>query len=77
MSIALNLQRTRVLSSLLVRKNNYFTYSNQISQPMERTPEFVSAQEAVKCIKSGEFIASQLPGNPLDIIKFSSLHHGR
>lgn len=33
---------------------NYFTYSNQISQPLERTPPFVDAREAVKCIKSGK-----------------------
>lgn len=45
---------TRVLGSMMGR-NNYFTYSNQISQPMERDPQWVSAQEAVKCIKSGNF----------------------
>lgn len=33
--------------------NTYYTYSNQISQPLERKPTYTTAEEAVKVIKSG------------------------
>ena len=45
---------SRMSSSFLARKNTYFTYSNQISQPLQRTPPYVEAREAVSCIKSGK-----------------------
>lgn len=32
----------------------YFTYSPEIAQPLQREPKWTSAEEAVKCIKSGE-----------------------
>jgi hypothetical protein len=42
----------KVLSA--ARNNFYFTYSNQIAQPIpNKTPKFCEAAEAVKCIKSG------------------------
>lgn len=41
------------LSPVLANRT-YFTYSNCISQPLERTPPYVEAREAVKCIKSGK-----------------------
>lgn len=33
----------------------YFTYTQELSQPLDRKPEFVSAKEAFeKCLKSGK-----------------------
>lgn len=39
-----------------VRSNrSYFTYTQELSQPLDRKPEFVSAKEAFeKCLKSGK-----------------------
>lgn len=37
----------------ILKSRSYFTYANQISQPLERTPPYVAAREAVECIKSG------------------------
>jgi len=31
----------------------YFTYTPQVSQVLDREPKWVSADEAVQCIKSG------------------------
>lgn len=42
-----------VVAANNVRKNNYFTYSNQISQPLNREPKFCSADEALKILESG------------------------
>lgn len=35
--------------------NNYFTYANEISHPLNRMPPNVTPEEAVQCIQSGEF----------------------
>jgi hypothetical protein len=50
--LKLSKSSSRVLGSFIGR-NSYFTYSNQISQPMNKDPQWASAEEAVKCIKSG------------------------
>lgn len=43
------------ISPALASRNNFFTYSNCISQPLpDRTPAYIEAREAVKCIKSGK-----------------------
>lgn len=42
-----------VLAATNVRKNNYFTYSNQISQPLNREPKYCTADEALKILESG------------------------
>lgn len=42
-----------VVAANNVRKNNYFTYSNQISQPLNREPKFCTADEALKILESG------------------------
>jgi hypothetical protein len=49
--MALNMMR---MKRLMGSMRTYFTYSNQISQPLERVPPMVSAKEAVSCIKSGK-----------------------
>lgn len=41
------------LVAAATQRNSYFTYSNQISQPLEREPKYTTAEEAVKVIKSG------------------------
>lgn len=40
--------------SSIVANRTFFTYSNQISQPLQRSPPYVEAKEAVSCIKSGK-----------------------
>nr|XP_032523677.1 4-hydroxybutyrate coenzyme A transferase [Danaus plexippus plexippus] len=44
-----------------VRSNrSYFTYTQELSQPLDRKPEFVSAKEAFeKCLKSGHTVFAQ------------------
>lgn len=38
-----------------VKSNNYFTYTQELSQPLDRQPERVTAEEAFKkCLKSGK-----------------------
>lgn len=44
-------------SSTQQKINTYYTYSNQISQPLERKPTYTTAEEAVKVIKSGRFVS--------------------
>lgn len=42
--------------SLLTKQtqhNNFYTYSNEPSQPLNRSPTICSVEEAVKCVKSG------------------------
>ena len=39
---------------IVVGLNNYFTYANEITHPLNRKPPVVSAAEAVQCIKSGK-----------------------
>lgn len=45
-----------VIATTNVRKNNYFTYSNQISQPLNREPKYCSADEALKILESGNLL---------------------
>ncbi|XP_047513051.1 4-hydroxybutyrate coenzyme A transferase [Pieris napi] len=41
-------------------KRTYFTYTQELSQPLDRLPEFVTAKEAFeKCLKSGQTVFSQ------------------
>lgn len=35
--------------------NNFFTYVNELSHPIAREPPIVKPEEAVCCIKSGEW----------------------
>ena len=45
-------------ASALFSKSNasrsFYTYSPEPAQPLNRDPKWVSAKEAVKCIKSGK-----------------------
>lgn len=47
-------------STAATQRNTYFTYSNQISQPLERQPKYTTAEEAVKVIKSGKSQLNQM-----------------
>ncbi|KPJ08934.1 4-hydroxybutyrate coenzyme A transferase [Papilio machaon] len=43
-----------------VKSNNYFTYTQELSQPLDRKPERVTAEEAFKkCLKSGQTVYAQ------------------
>lgn len=53
----------------------YFTYSNQISQPMDRKPKHTTAEEAVKCIKSGSTVfASGAAATPIHLLDAMTKH---
>jgi hypothetical protein len=45
-------------ASVIVSRGNtprsYYTYSPEPAQPLKRDPKWVSAKEAVQCIKSGK-----------------------
>lgn len=41
------------------KANTFYTYSNQISQPLERKPTYTNAEEAVKVVKSGDTVFVQ------------------
>lgn len=49
----------RLMAATVAQRNTYFTYSNQISQPLEREPKYTTAEEAVKVIKSGDIVFAQ------------------
>ncbi|CAO1438142.1 unnamed protein product [Diamesa serratosioi] len=68
---------SRMSSSFLARKNTYFTYSNQISQPLQRTPPYVEAREAVSCIKSGDTVFVQGAAATPNILLEAMAHHGK
>lgn len=41
------------------KANTFYTYSNQISQPLERKPTYTNAEESVKVVKSGDTVFVQ------------------
>ncbi|VVD00425.1 unnamed protein product [Leptidea sinapis] len=48
------------LQSAKCNRNNYFTYTQALSQPLNRKPDFVTAKEAFeKCLKSGQTVYVQ------------------
>ncbi|CAH0401588.1 unnamed protein product [Chilo suppressalis] len=52
---------SRALPASAVKSNRtYFTYTQELSQPLDRSPEFVTAQQAFeKCLKSDSTVYSQ------------------
>lgn len=38
------------------KPRTYFTYSPEIAQPLQKEPKWTTAEEAVKCIKSGKLL---------------------
>ncbi|KAM8706991.1 hypothetical protein ACLKA7_011146 [Drosophila subpalustris] len=55
--------------------NNYFTYVNELSHPIEREPKIVSAEEAVGCIKSGDTVFAQgAAGTPNVLLNAMTMH---
>lgn len=36
-------------------RRSYHAYSKQLSQPLNKKPKFVSAEEALQCLESGEW----------------------
>jgi hypothetical protein len=53
---ALYLGPTSVTVSRSNARRSYYTYSPEPAQPLKRDPKWVSAKEAVQCIKSGTWI---------------------
>lgn len=64
------------ISSILSRRS-YFTYSNQISQPLDRTPPYLEAREAVSCIKSGDTVFVQGAAATPNILLEAMAAHGK
>lgn len=51
------LLRNQLASRLIggrLQKNNYFTYSASLTQPLDRKPKVVEASEALSILESGE-----------------------
>ncbi|XP_063703436.1 4-hydroxybutyrate coenzyme A transferase [Culicoides brevitarsis] len=62
-------------SNSLLWKNNYFTYSNQISQPLDREPKFCTADEALKVLESGQTVFAQgAAATPIDLLNAMTKH---
>ncbi|XP_026272535.1 4-hydroxybutyrate coenzyme A transferase [Frankliniella occidentalis] len=54
---------------------NYFTYSKEPSQPVDNVPKYVSAEDAVKCIKSGDTVfVSGAASTPIDLVNAMTEH---
>lgn len=43
------------------KPRTYFTYSPEIAQPLQKEPNWTTAEEAVKCIKSGNITSLRFP----------------
>ncbi|XP_023701695.1 4-hydroxybutyrate coenzyme A transferase [Cryptotermes secundus] len=61
-------------ASVTVSRGNtprtYYTYSPEPAQPLKRDPKWVSAKEAVQCIKSGDTVFIQgAAATPLELVK--------
>lgn len=54
---SLNFGRIKINAALNNAKlRTYFTYTQELSQPLDRTPDFLEANQALeKCLKSGEY----------------------
>lgn len=64
----------RTLAATSAAKN-YFTYSKEPSQPVDNVPKFVSSEEAVKCIKSGDTVfVSGAASTPIDLVNAMTEH---
>lgn len=64
-----------VASSL--QQNSYYTYSNSISQPLDRKPTYTTAEEAVKVIQSGHTVfCSGAAATPIHLLN-AMTNHGK
>ncbi|XP_053619447.1 4-hydroxybutyrate coenzyme A transferase [Plodia interpunctella] len=55
-----NLSRINAAFSSSKSDRTYFTYTQSLSQPLDRKPDFVTAEQAFeKCLKSGQTVYSQ------------------
>jgi len=57
------------------KPRTYFTYSPEIAQPIQREPKWTTAEEAVKCIKSGDTVfLSGAASTPIQLAKAMTDH---
>uniref|UniRef100_A0A1B6MKB3 Uncharacterized protein n=1 Tax=Graphocephala atropunctata TaxID=36148 RepID=A0A1B6MKB3_9HEMI len=57
------------------KPRTYFTYSPEIAQPLQREPKWTTAEEAVKCIKSGDTVfLSGAASTPIQLAKAMTDH---
>lgn len=71
--------RAKIWNSLAGRvgPKTYFTYTPQVSQVLDREPKWVSADEAVQCIKSDNTVfVSGAATTPIEILR-SMTDHGK
>lgn len=74
-SLALRFAPRFASATATTSSKTYFTYSNQISQPMDRKPKYTTAEEAVKCIKSGNTVfASGAAATPIHLLDAMTKH---
>ncbi|XP_075238443.1 succinyl-CoA:acetate/propanoyl-CoA:succinate CoA transferase [Lycorma delicatula] len=73
-----NVKHTAWMSAFALnnkKKRSYFTYSKEIAQPIQREPCWVSAEEAVSCIKSGDTVfIGGAASTPVALVKAMTKH---
>ncbi|XP_050437073.1 4-hydroxybutyrate coenzyme A transferase [Adelges cooleyi] len=74
-------QGSKKIWSTIVRNGtnskSYFTYTPQVSQILDREPKWVSADEAVQCIKSGDTVfVGGAASTPIEVLR-SMTDHGK
>ncbi|XP_034112770.1 4-hydroxybutyrate coenzyme A transferase [Drosophila nasuta] len=57
--------------------NNYYTYVQELSHPIDREPPIVSAEEAVSCIKSGDTVFAQGAAGTPNVLLNAMTQHGK
>lgn len=65
------------VANSLQQQNSYYTYSNSISQPLDRKPTYTTAEEAVKVIQSGHTVfCSGAAATPIHVLN-AMTNHGK
>lgn len=65
------------VANSMQQQNSYYTYSNSISQPLDRKPTYTTAEEAVKVIQSGHTVfCSGAAATPIHVLN-AMTNHGK
>ncbi|KAH8312807.1 hypothetical protein KR044_012991 [Drosophila immigrans] len=68
---------TAAATNAAATHNNYFTYVQELSHPIDREPPIVSAEEAVSCIKSGDTVFAQGAAATPNVLLNAMTLHGK
>lgn len=62
-------------AAVAIKSNNFFTYTNELSHPLNREAPIVSPEEAVSVIKSGDTVfCSGAAATPVDLLNAMVVH---